>query len=205
MSTISPSPLIPFRSLVRSSYFRLSSLIQLSAGQRYSFVLTANKPVSNYWIRAQPTLAGTNQGFVNATNSAILRYVGAPARDPTTNSSIKQPLVETALHPLVPTPVPGVHRPGAADVNLRLEIGLDFTTFKWQLNGSVGPMLGDGKFSSFSDDLCRPSRPQRCPCCCRFSQVHNWHRIYFPPEACTPCPETRLLKSAFRVVPLVLL
>ncbi|KAJ7913037.1 laccase 2 precursor [Mycena leptocephala] len=96
--------------------------IQIFAGQRYSFVLTANKPVSNYWIRAQPTLAGTNQGFVNATNSAILRY---------------QPLVETALHPLVPTPVPGVHRPGAADVNLRLEIGLDFTTFKWQLNGST--------------------------------------------------------------------
>jgi iron transport multicopper oxidase len=88
-------------------------------------------------IRAQPTLAGTNQGFVNATNSAILRYVGAPARDPTTISSIRQPLVETALHPLVSTPVPGLHVPGGADKNIRLEIGIDFTTFTWQLNGSV--------------------------------------------------------------------
>ncbi|KAJ7241454.1 laccase 2 precursor [Mycena rebaudengoi] len=111
--------------------------IQIFAGQRYSFVLTANKKIDNYWIRAQPTLAGTNQGFVNATNSAILRYVGAPARDPTTISSIRQPLVETALHPLVSTPVPGLHVPGGADKNIRLEIGIDFTTFTWQLNGST--------------------------------------------------------------------
>ncbi|KAJ6624148.1 yellow laccase [Mycena sp. CBHHK59/15] len=111
--------------------------IQIFAGQRYSFILNANKKVDNYWIRAQPTLAGTNQGFVNATNSAILRYVGAPVRDPTTNSTSQQPLVETALHPLVPSHVPGKHVPGGADVNLRLEINLDFTTFKWQLNGST--------------------------------------------------------------------
>ncbi|KAJ6549616.1 laccase B [Mycena vulgaris] len=111
--------------------------LQIFAGQRYSFVLTASNKPSNYWIRAQPTLAGTNQGFVNATNSAILRYVGAPVRDPTTNSTSKLPLVETSLHPLVPSPVPGIHRPGAADVNLRLEISLDFTTFLWQMNGST--------------------------------------------------------------------
>ncbi|KAJ6552535.1 laccase 1 [Mycena sp. CBHHK59/15] len=112
--------------------------IQIFSGQRYSFILNANKKPDNYWIRAQPTLAGTNQGFVNATNSAILRYVGAPHRDPITNSTIKQPLVESALHPLVPVPVPGGHEPGAKDViPLRLEINLDFTTFKWQLNGST--------------------------------------------------------------------
>ncbi|KAJ6549619.1 laccase [Mycena vulgaris] len=112
--------------------------IQIFAGQRYSFVLTASNKPSNYWIRAQPTLAGTNQGFVNATNSAILRYVGAPVADPTTNSTSKLPLVETALHPLVPTPVPGTHTPGAADVmSLRLEISLDFTTFLWKINGST--------------------------------------------------------------------
>ncbi|KAJ7913038.1 yellow laccase [Mycena leptocephala] len=111
--------------------------IQIFAGQRYSFILTANKPIANYWIRAQPTLDGTNQGFVNATNSAILRYLGASNQDPVSTSAIKQPLVETALHPLVPSPAPGIHKPGAADVNLRLEIALDFTTFKWQLNGST--------------------------------------------------------------------
>ncbi|KAJ7260636.1 laccase 2 precursor [Mycena rebaudengoi] len=111
--------------------------IQIFAGQRYSFVLAANKKADNYWIRAQPTLDGTNQGFVNATNSAILRYVGQPARDPTTVSAIRQPLVETALHPLVCSPVPGRHVPGGADVNLNLEIGINFTTFLWTLNGAT--------------------------------------------------------------------
>ncbi|KAJ7235142.1 Lac2 protein [Mycena haematopus] len=109
--------------------------IQIFAGQRYSFVLNANKPVANYWIRAQPTLAGSNQGFVNATNSAILRYSGAPKVDPTTNSSISQPLVETALHPLVPSKVPGKPFPSGADVNLLLEIGLNGTN--WLINGTT--------------------------------------------------------------------
>ncbi|KAJ7464321.1 laccase [Mycena galericulata] len=112
--------------------------LQIFAGQRYSFILTANQKVSNYWIRGQPTLAGTNQGFVNATNSAILRYVGAHIEDPTTTKATSQkPLIETALHSLVPTPAPGPHTPGAADVNLLLQIGLDFTTFKWSLNNST--------------------------------------------------------------------
>ncbi|KAJ7257197.1 laccase [Mycena haematopus] len=108
--------------------------IQIFAGQRYSFVLNANKPVANYWIRAQPTLANSNQGFVNATNSAILRYSGAPKVDPTTNSSTSQPLVETALHPLVPSKVPGKHFPNGADINLLLEIGLDGPN--WLINGT---------------------------------------------------------------------
>ncbi|KAJ7175196.1 laccase 2 precursor [Mycena crocata] len=111
--------------------------IQIFAGQRYSFILKANQPVSNYWIRAQPTLEGVNQGFENATNSAILRYVGAPVQDPSTSSSLKLPLVETNLHPLVPSPVPGVHKPGAADVNLNLQISLNFTDFLWYINNET--------------------------------------------------------------------
>ncbi|KAF7358932.1 Laccase I [Mycena sanguinolenta] len=107
--------------------------IQIFAGQRYSFVLNANKPVANYWIRAQPNLG--NLGFVNGTNSAILRYSGAPKTDPTTNSSISQPLVETDLHPLVPSKVPGHPRPGGADINLLFEIGLDGGN--WVLNGTT--------------------------------------------------------------------
>ncbi|KAJ7648854.1 laccase [Mycena rosella] len=108
--------------------------IQIFAAQRYSFVLTANQKIANYWVRAQPTLAGSNQGFVNATNSAILRYVGAPCHDPITNSTIKQPLVETALHPLVHTPVPGAPRPGGADVVLNLAITLNLTDFRFAIN-----------------------------------------------------------------------
>ncbi|KAJ7740464.1 yellow laccase [Mycena maculata] len=103
--------------------------ITIFAAQRYSFVLDANQPVGNYWVRAQPNLAGSNQGFVNATNSAILRYVGAHNQDPTTNSTVTQPLVETALHPLVPTPVPGSPVPGGADMVLNLPITFNGTRF----------------------------------------------------------------------------
>ncbi|KAJ7065699.1 laccase [Mycena amicta] len=103
--------------------------LQIFAGQRYSFVLNASQPPSNYWIRAQPTLAlpGVNLGFANATNSAILRYVGAPIRDPTTNSTSTNPLIENNLTPLVRTPVPGKPGAGNADVNLNLVITLNTT------------------------------------------------------------------------------
>ncbi|KAJ7108369.1 yellow laccase [Mycena crocata] len=109
--------------------------IQIFAAQRYSFVLTANQKVDNYWVRAQPTLPGSNTGFANATNSAVLRYAGAPNANPKTTSNLRLPLDETALHPLVPTPVPGAHRPGGADLNLNLVITLNTTDFRFALNG----------------------------------------------------------------------
>ncbi|KAJ7715400.1 yellow laccase [Mycena metata] len=117
-------------------------LIQIFAGQRYSFVLHANQPVSNYWVRAPPDSGGAafgftgNRGFVNATNSAILRYVGAPKCDPTTCSTSKQLLVETALHPLVPSKVPGNYVPGGADMNFVLNITVDITTAQYLINGT---------------------------------------------------------------------
>nr|C0HLV7.1 RecName: Full=Laccase; Short=Galacc-F; AltName: Full=Benzenediol:oxygen oxidoreductase S; AltName: Full=Diphenol oxidase S; AltName: Full=Urishiol oxidase S [Ganoderma australe] len=46
--------------------------IQIFAGQRYSFVLTANQSINNYWIRANPSFG--NIGFHDGINSAILRY-----------------------------------------------------------------------------------------------------------------------------------
>ncbi|KAJ7158126.1 yellow laccase [Mycena filopes] len=99
--------------------------IQIYAGQRYSFVLTATQPIGNYWIRANPQLAGSNQGFDGGINSAILRYVTAPAVDPTSTSTLSNALVENSLHPLVPTVVPGKPVPGGADVKLNLAIALD--------------------------------------------------------------------------------
>ncbi|KAJ6590849.1 laccase 2 [Mycena sp. CBHHK59/15] len=98
--------------------------IQIYAGQRYSFILSATQPVGNYWIRANPQLAGSNTGFANGINSAILRYVGAPTSDPTSVSTPNNALVETSLHPLVATPVPGLPQPGGADVVLNLAIAL---------------------------------------------------------------------------------
>nr|AAL89554.2 laccase [Trametes hirsuta] len=80
--------------------------IQIFAAQRYSFVLDANQAVDNYWIRANPNFG--NVGFDGGINSAILRYDGAPAVEPTTNQTTSvKPLNEVDLHPLVSTPVPG--------------------------------------------------------------------------------------------------
>ncbi|KAJ7921435.1 laccase [Mycena leptocephala] len=108
--------------------------IQIYAGQRYSFVLTANQPINNYWIRTVAN--GGTAGFDNGINSAILRYVGAAVVDPATNATTAvAPLVETNLHPLVAMPVPGTHAVGAADVTLNLAITLDFTTFTFRVNG----------------------------------------------------------------------
>ena len=59
--------------------------VPIFAGQRYSFVLEANQPIDNYWIRANPS-SGT-LGFDGGLNSAILRYVGAPLVEPTTNAT----------------------------------------------------------------------------------------------------------------------
>jgi iron transport multicopper oxidase len=110
--------------------------IQIFAGQRYSFVLNANKPVGNYWIRSLPT--GLN--FTDLNNLAILNYAGVPAANPTVDPTVnvpvsKLPLVETNLHPLFPAPVPGKPVPGGADINIDLSVVLDLTTFEFNVNG----------------------------------------------------------------------
>ncbi|KAJ7795666.1 laccase [Mycena olivaceomarginata] len=108
--------------------------IQIYAGQRYSFVLTADQAVDNYWIRTVAN--GGTAGFDNGINSAILRYVGANDTDPTTNATTATAaLVETDLHPLVATAVPGTAVAGGADVAINIVISLDFTSFTFEING----------------------------------------------------------------------
>ncbi|KAI0285663.1 laccase 1 [Russula brevipes] len=112
--------------------------LELLAGQRYSVVVKAAQPVANYWIRSLPNAPGRN--FGNLNNLAILRYAGAPKAnptvDPTVNIPVSQnPLVETALHPLVPSPVPGNPTPGGADININLGVVLNLATFKFEVNG----------------------------------------------------------------------
>jgi iron transport multicopper oxidase len=107
--------------------------IQIFAGQRYSFILDTNQPVSNYWVRAHPNVGP--QGFKGGVNSAILRYCGASVADPTTTSSLTNPMVETNLHPLSNPGAPGVPTPGAADVNLSLNITFDFANHHFSVNG----------------------------------------------------------------------
>ncbi|KII83064.1 hypothetical protein PLICRDRAFT_180758 [Plicaturopsis crispa FD-325 SS-3] len=93
--------------------------IQIFAGQRYSFVLNAQQPVGNYWIRVASNQGPT--GFAGGVNSAILRYAGAKIADPTTRRPISQnPLIESNLHPLTNPAAPGKAGVGKADINLKL-------------------------------------------------------------------------------------
>ncbi|KAJ7465608.1 laccase 2 precursor [Mycena latifolia] len=107
--------------------------LEIFAGQRYSFILNANQPMSNYWVRAQPMLDGSPQPLARA----ILRYAGAIATDPTTSSNLRQPLVETALHPLVPIPVPGTRVPRGVVKALTFVPGFDTNTFRFTMNGTA--------------------------------------------------------------------
>ena len=109
--------------------------IQIFSSQRYSFILTANQPVNNYWVSAQPS-AGNNT-FIGGINSAILRYEGAPITEPTTPRSISTyPLVETNLHPFEYPEAPGIPIPGAADVNLNFNIRFNTSISEFTVNGS---------------------------------------------------------------------
>ena len=108
--------------------------IQIFAGQRYSFILTANQPVNNYWMRALPNLP--NATFTGGLNSAILRYRGAPHVEPITSQNITNPLVETNLHPLTDQVAPGIPEPGAADVNLNLDIQFNSQEHEFTVNNA---------------------------------------------------------------------
>lgn len=108
--------------------------IEIFAGQRYSFILEADKPVGNYWMRAQPPKAvpitgdGAPDGFHDGINSAILRYAGAPLEEPRTHRTpTVMPLLETNLHPLENPGAPGGHYEGGADHALVLNLGLKVT------------------------------------------------------------------------------
>ncbi|KAF8492202.1 laccase [Russula emetica] len=98
--------------------------LQIFAGQRYSVVLHANRPVSNYWIRALPNFEG--QSYAGYTNVAVLRYFQAPPitplfflfNDPEKNRPLsRNPLIETNLHPGEPIP-------GGADITINLAVEL---------------------------------------------------------------------------------
>ncbi|KIK91563.1 laccase [Paxillus rubicundulus Ve08.2h10] len=96
--------------------------IPIFAGQRYSVVVTANRPVANYWIRAEGSQ--DNQTFDGGQNMAILRYAGAPDEDPTSAPGpYELSFDESTLHPLINPGAPGVPEIGRADVNLNIVIG----------------------------------------------------------------------------------
>ena len=110
--------------------------IQIFVGQRFSFILTANQPVSNYWVRALPNSGTTN--FTGGVNSAILRYAGADIVEPTTvQQAFSNPMIESHLHPLLNPAAPGIPIPGAADVNLNLDIQVNFEAEHFTVNNAT--------------------------------------------------------------------
>nr|ALE66817.1 laccase A [Antrodiella faginea] len=106
------------------------SSLTIFAGQRYSFILNANQPVGNYWIRAQPNDAA-DVTFNGGINSAILRYEGAPVAEPnTTAGPDNTPLLEVNIRPFVFTPVPGQPHAGGADFVKNLLFSFNGTNFQ---------------------------------------------------------------------------
>lgn len=103
--------------------------IQIYAAQRYSFILNADMPVDNYWIRTNPDPSEP----MNATTTAILRYIGAPTADPQTvnvtsnylNESLLRSYTETPARLLEPNP----------DVRLNIAMGKDASTYNFLING----------------------------------------------------------------------
>ena len=99
--------------------------------------------MSNYWIRADPSRG--EAGFDGGINSAILKYVNAPATDPDTPDpttpkvASTNPLLETNLHPLTNPGAPGKPIPGGADVTLNLKIGFDSNKMFTMNNASFIP------------------------------------------------------------------
>lgn len=77
-----------------------------------------------------------NTTFINNINLAILRYSGARPKDPeSTETPSVNPLLETDLHPLKPSPVPGNPYVGGADVSIELVMGIDLTIIRYMVNG----------------------------------------------------------------------
>ncbi|KAI0792234.1 laccase [Abortiporus biennis] len=110
--------------------------LQIFAGQRYSFVLEANQPVGNYWIRAVPNIGTT--GFSGGINSAILRYQGAAVADPTTNQTTSTaPLLETSLVPLQNPGAPGSPVSGGVDKAINLAVAFDGANLDFTVNGET--------------------------------------------------------------------
>uniref|UniRef100_A0A8H7XPB5 laccase n=1 Tax=Psilocybe cubensis TaxID=181762 RepID=A0A8H7XPB5_PSICU len=65
------------------------------------------------------------------------RYCNSILTDPVTTSNATLPLVETNLHPLSNPAAPGVPIPGAADVNINLNILFNISTLKFTVNGAT--------------------------------------------------------------------
>ncbi|KAG2008141.1 laccase 3 [Coprinopsis cinerea AmutBmut pab1-1] len=108
---------------------------EIYAGQRYSVVIDANKPIRNYWIRAPMDVKDDSPTLDDENIYAVLHYEGAPNANPTTRAdrSPSNVLKEHELVPLDPGPPGGC---GPADKIIDLQYSRDTSgTTKWKFNG----------------------------------------------------------------------
>ncbi|KAF8142645.1 Cu-oxidase-domain-containing protein [Mycena galopus ATCC 62051] len=110
------------------------NILVIHAGQRYSFVVTANQVVGNYWINAFIN-GGTLNANLNSTLSrGILRYEGAPDEEPQTPMTAGPTgadavlLNEWELVPLDPIPAPD------PDFNLTFRTFMPEGLTAWEIN-----------------------------------------------------------------------
>ncbi|KAF8155412.1 laccase 17 [Crassisporium funariophilum] len=112
---------------------------EIFAGQRYSVVLNANKPVANYWIRAPMQLQHASDNDNLDTNNvyAVLHYSGASASEPTTQASgtVINLLQEHLLAPLENPGAPGGNSPATKTIDLQFTRSTDNNGLKWTING----------------------------------------------------------------------
>ncbi|KAL0952746.1 hypothetical protein HGRIS_006976 [Hohenbuehelia grisea] len=83
-----------------------AKIIPLYTGQRASVILTANRPIDNYWMRSRSVSRGQLPTSIvlpakaDDLHSAILRYKGAPIREPKTKHRPGPFLIEHRIVPL---------------------------------------------------------------------------------------------------------
>ncbi|KAJ7628126.1 putative laccase 1d precursor [Mycena polygramma] len=102
------------------------------AAQRLSIILHANQSVSNYWIHRVPTLLRSYAVDANLS-LAILRYVGAPAVEPTTVDVPGAKLDDSLMHPIA-SENPGKLGSGPPDLAVTLNIDQPNAPF-FDING----------------------------------------------------------------------
>jgi iron transport multicopper oxidase len=101
------------------------SVFPIFPAQRLSLLLEANQEPGNFWIRAEPSFmtlgAPVYPSNQTGVNMAILRYKGAPNKEPTTNQTGFDLAVEETFIPL--KPLPGIS--GTPDISMVLNIGVN--------------------------------------------------------------------------------
>ncbi|KAL0957101.1 hypothetical protein HGRIS_003194 [Hohenbuehelia grisea] len=115
----------------------VANFVTLHPGQRVSFVLHANQPVGNYWIRTRASWEGVVVEYDDM--AAILRYDGAATEDPSTQKQTKGISLPTELG-LVPLDAPA-QPPREPDIKINLKFEMIDDRFFVNGHSYVSPSL----------------------------------------------------------------